>query len=553
MRKPFFLTFLCVLLTASSAWGAVYYVDCNADGDAGAGTSTAANVAWKTVAKVNSSSFSAGDKVLFNKGCTWREQLTVPSSGSAGSPITFGAYGTGDAPVLKGSSLVTSWTNNTGNHWKADLTSEPSMVFFDSTLGTKVGNEASCNADKKWFWSNNVLYTYGTEDPNTTYPSQIEAAIKPTTSAGIITATDKGYFTIDGIEMAQSNGFGFIHMAWATDPAGITVKNSTVSYAEDGGIVFDGINNGGHSAAAVTIDHNIVHHTNMRPSEAGAHEAITVEGVNGFTISNNLSYNNAEEGIDAKYGATNGTIYGNHVYENGLLYSGRPGIYCDGCKNTIIYNNNVHGNHGPGSLSNGIDLANENDSYPTDNVKISYNLIWNNDVGVQILSLGTSDLSNIRIYNNVISGNTPTGGIMLYSRLLNNLSGTNHIKNNIFNNDGYQIRDYTAGAYATSKFTIDYNYFNTGATTSTVGTNAVQAASPLFVSTVTPDFRLQSGSPAINAGADVGLTTDYRGIYLLGRPDIGAYEYAGSGTPVNTPLPPQPIKTPSPPQIIKIN
>ena len=98
MRKPFFLTFLCVLLTASSAWGAVYYVDCNADGDAGAGTSTAANVAWKKVAKVNSSSFSAGDKVLFNKGCTWREQLTVPSSGSAGSPITFGAYGTGDAP-----------------------------------------------------------------------------------------------------------------------------------------------------------------------------------------------------------------------------------------------------------------------------------------------------------------------------------------------------------------------------------------------------------------------------------------------------------------------
>jgi len=111
MRKLF--SALAILMTAGTAWGTVYYVDCAADGDAGAGTSTAANVAWKTVAKVNSSSFSAGDSVLFNKGCTWREQLTVPSSGSAGNPITFGAYGSGAAPILSGANLITpgtSWT-----------------------------------------------------------------------------------------------------------------------------------------------------------------------------------------------------------------------------------------------------------------------------------------------------------------------------------------------------------------------------------------------------------------------------------------------------------
>jgi hypothetical protein len=88
-----YLALLLALLFASPAWGAVYYVDCNANGDAGSGLTTAADVAWKTIAKVNGSSFSPGDSILFNKGCTWREQLTVPSSGSAGSPITFGAYG----------------------------------------------------------------------------------------------------------------------------------------------------------------------------------------------------------------------------------------------------------------------------------------------------------------------------------------------------------------------------------------------------------------------------------------------------------------------------
>lgn len=46
------------------------------------------------------------------------------------------------------------------------------------------------------------------------------------------------------------------------------------------------------------------------------------------------------------------------------------------------------------------------------------------------------------------------------------------------------------------------------------------------------DYRLKGGSPAINAGIDVGLTTDFNGKPLRGVPDIGAYEYypaAGGG------------------------
>jgi hypothetical protein len=39
------------------------------------------------------------------------------------------------------------------------------------------------------------------------------------------------------------------------------------------------------------------------------------------------------------------------------------------------------------------------------------------------------------------------------------------------------------------------------------------------------DFALQSTSPAINKGANVGLSTDYTGNPISGIPDIGAYEY----------------------------
>jgi hypothetical protein len=39
------------------------------------------------------------------------------------------------------------------------------------------------------------------------------------------------------------------------------------------------------------------------------------------------------------------------------------------------------------------------------------------------------------------------------------------------------------------------------------------------------DYHLLSTSPAIDAGTDVGLTTDYAGNPIYGAPDIGGYEY----------------------------
>lgn len=64
---------------------------------------------------------------------------------------------------------------------------------------------------------------------------------------------------------------------------------------------------------------------------------------------------------------------------------------------------------------------------------------------------------------------------------------------------------------------------------------------PLVVSGVKSnvDFRLQSSSPAINKGVNVGLTSDFLGNSLVGLPDIGAYEYGGTTvTPAPAPVPP---------------
>jgi hypothetical protein len=82
-------------------WAATYYVGATNGNDSNNGASTL--TAWKTVAKVNSSTFSPGDSILFKRGELWREKLDVPSSGSSGNHITFGAYGNGSKPLFLGS------------------------------------------------------------------------------------------------------------------------------------------------------------------------------------------------------------------------------------------------------------------------------------------------------------------------------------------------------------------------------------------------------------------------------------------------------------------
>jgi hypothetical protein len=45
-------------------------------------------------------SFQPGDSVLFKRGQTWDETLTVPSSGTSGAHITYGSYSGGRKPLI---------------------------------------------------------------------------------------------------------------------------------------------------------------------------------------------------------------------------------------------------------------------------------------------------------------------------------------------------------------------------------------------------------------------------------------------------------------------
>ena len=194
------LTILAVFVMSSATWAATYYVDATNGNDSNPGTSQAAP--WKTISKVNNSRFQPGNFILFKRGGTWREQLTVPSSGSEGNPITFGTYGRGDLPIISGADLITSsWTLHDTNVWKTDLTTRTYIVLFNGKVGEHKASIGEIASAGHWYWTRNVLYVYGEADPSGVYGS-VEAGIRNS----CVSADTKDYITVKNLHLVGWNG-----------------------------------------------------------------------------------------------------------------------------------------------------------------------------------------------------------------------------------------------------------------------------------------------------------------------------------------------------------
>jgi len=87
---------------------------------------------WKTLDKLNSLTLKPGTTILFKSGDIWRGQITVTSGGNSSNPITFGAYDTGDKPIISGSVLVNGWTLYSGNIYKATVTGKVTQLFLNN-------------------------------------------------------------------------------------------------------------------------------------------------------------------------------------------------------------------------------------------------------------------------------------------------------------------------------------------------------------------------------------------------------------------------------------
>jgi hypothetical protein len=111
------------------------------------------------------------------------------------------------------------------------------------------------------------------------------------------------------------------------------------------------------------------------------------------------------------------------------------------------------------------------------------------------------------------------------------------VKNNIIHGvpDGMNHGTWSHNLYTYSKYN---NTLKTGEKKET-------DLSKVFMNAPGYDFRLASGSPAINAGTNVGISVDQTGTTRSGTPDMGAIEFGSTVTRMINPKSqtPNPKKT----------
>jgi parallel beta-helix repeat protein len=171
--------------------------------------------------------------------------------------------------------------------------------------------------------------------------------------------------------------------------------------------------------------------------------------------------------------------------------------------------------------------------------KVSYNILYNNMYGVYI-----EDVSGIDVWNNIIYGATGIypNGLVIFD------AGTYYVADIDFRNNiigsGLNHVCSTAFAWENHFSAFDHNavegpVFEERDTATHLTLAQLQSGgdalncfttSPGFTSAAGHVYTLAVGSPCINAGVDVGLTTDYAGKGIIGTPDIGAYEFQVYGS-----------------------
>lgn len=454
----------------------VYYVDQTGGNDGNSGRSPAD--AWKTVGKVNGETFQQGDTILFKRGETWAlaASLTVPQHG-----LTFGAYGSGADPILDGQDTVDCIDGN-GKHGLSFRNIEVTQglnfgfEFNGSHNVTLIDCSAhDCGNDNLIFIeAYNCLVRGGTfYDAYTRLAdSRIISGIEIIDGSHDIIVDGAEIYGIDASAHAGHYGTGIaIHdHDGETFPYNITIQNCTIR--NQGTRCFGMRLN--HTTAATMTDRNVV-------------------------IANNTIRDGAYGGIRIASNNTPFRIRGLTIRDNVVrLNTGVVQVSLGEVQEAYFYRNVVQDNDAGNCLlvRDGINI------YVWNNTLYNMASAW----GFAVTYSGATCTDN-QFLNNIIGNETAT--IMHVNVAAG--AGTNL-------EIDYNLYEYTpAGGNRWNWLGVGMTYAN-WLTNNNNDANSPARGDPLFVNPAAYDFTLQAGSPAINAGVDVGLP------YQGSAPDCGYAE-----------------------------
>lgn len=323
------------------------------------------------------------------------------------------------------------------------------------------------------------------------YPGELPL-IKPSTgSGGMINFFSNSGFTLRNLEISGQ---------------GLTMSESCV---------------GGSSPTNAVFEDLKIHDCVRGPGGGDATGVGLLLGGSGHIVRRLESYNNnnsdpSAAGDNGGYGiymsGSNSTVEYNYFHDNG---GAGAQIYPAG-GNTIRYNRFFHNGYSARKSLAGLIIGGANNS-------VYSNISWaNNYSGIDAIS----GCTGCTVYNNTIYSNgAATGAFGL--QFISGSSMTQ--RNNIYqDNPGGNIVDWIGTLVSSNNLC-----FGSGGTTNC----AISGQNPLFQSpstSSTADFHLQNGSPAINAGVNLGspYNTDFAGVArpTTGPWEIGAYEAGAVAT-----------------------
>jgi len=233
-------TVILLFLLCNVLYSATYYVSYSTGNNANDGTIE--SLPWKTMSKINNSSFLPGDIILFKRGDTWREPMVISSSGHyLNGFIEYSSYSEGNLPKINLSTPVrgpaSAWTLTGNNIWSRSLVSSTSIANFDIlhlgvwTTSPNAKYEYYCNK------TNKILYLYSEGNPYDYYDSIYVAKFnKP-----VIDLNGKHHVIIEDFDVLYGDVVS--HTAspqggiWMDDSShDIMIKNNVIHHCYGGGI-----------------------------------------------------------------------------------------------------------------------------------------------------------------------------------------------------------------------------------------------------------------------------------------------------------------------------
>jgi hypothetical protein len=491
-----------VTIQLPSRSGVTYYVSTSGN-DNNAGTLAAP---WRTIQKA-ANTVQAGDTVQVRAG-TYNEVVTLKTSGnSTQGYITFANY-PGEAPIVDGTGLAVGASGQTG------LFSLEGTFNYIVIKGFEIRNYSSSSRGKVPVGIDFEGAGSNIEILN----NHIHNIVQTLSSCNAANALAVALYGTQA--PASINNVTL----WGNE-----IDHNTTGCSEN--VSFDG------NVQYFVQANNLVHDG----------DNIGLDNIGFEGVSTNSAYDQARDGWVFQNTIYNISSTTNPVYHNQV---GADAYYCDGCTRIIVERNLIHDS----DLS---EMASEHSGHTSSYVMFRNNIIYHSlYVGLSIggYSKNVGGTDHCVIVNNSLWDDGTFGSSGLGEFQIQYAATNNTVANNIF--DGYTLTSkyllYDFTSSQPNPAALDYNdYYNTAGASSLFdwqgkslsGFPAYQSASaqdvhgkfadPLYVNvTTTPyNFDLASGSPALNAGTNLGVNTvgvlDYAGnarVNGSGQINMGAYE-----------------------------